>query len=1237
MPSNYQLITQENIRKRGTDFDDIGRFLAEQLYSDRTHFVYELLQNAEDAIGRRARRPQSRFRRSVEFRLHRDRLELSHFGEPFDGADVRGICDVLRGTKSDDATQIGRFGIGFKSVYAYTASPEIHSGEEHFRIERYIRPRAVPTQPLRDGETLFVLPFDRSAVPAGEAFEQIRERLRSLGSRTLLFLGNIDEIAWTSEGVGGGVYRRRDRPQGEARRSTVVGQHPDGSELIEHWLVFERPVVEPDSGNVAKVEAAFRVVKDEATGRDAIVKADDSELVVFFPTEKTTNLGFLIQGPYRTTPARDNIVLPDPWNGRLIEETATLVSLILPKIRDMGLLTATFLEVLPIHSGYFAPYSSAFYPIFERVRKTLTERKLLPTESGHFVSAGEAKLARSAALRELLSDQQLRALYRAGDPVRWLSAEITYDRTPNLRRYLLELGVEEVTADGFARRFDEDFVEGQTDGWMIRLYRFLDEQRALWRAASTGLRFGGGGVAPLRHKPFLRLRDGSHVAPFRPQSGEPQAFLPPGVPTDLPTVKGAIAADEQALEFLRNLGLSEPDIVDEVIEKTLPKYRGQESHKIDEHEHDQDVRKIMLALGTDSESKERRLTKSLSGTPFLFAQNASTGRTALQVPSSIYVRSAELEAYFEGNPSIWFLDERYTGHEQRLRALGVSAAVRVSCGAPMKHGIHAGHVVVEDYHGWHVRGRNGFDPGCEIDGLDHALRHPTLERSRYVWNSLLGANFRHVRGVVETSTRKSFEGSTSEDRFSKMGVLATDLAWLPDGRGEFKKPEDLALGDLPEGFENNEALATVLRMRASEEVALASKLGVDPEDLDFLRQNKEEFEQWKEEVKKKRSQAAARAEETDEGDEQAEGVDFGAELESKFEQESSSDPGEPPLPPGPVGSPGTRRERTQEQIEETKREEPEPEQRFSRVPRRIWEGKNRQVRTFLHQQYGGKCQVCSDVFPKRDGEPYFEGLYLVSATRARWVDRPGNVLCLCATCSAKFQHGAVEASNILEQVDGFRARNESGGKDPVLRLRLCGESSEIRFTEQHMIDLQELARSRPEVSSVSEGPVSGESVSEGSVSDRVGDGELADEQEAPVTRNGADRDQVEVSERFSNNADPGQPRPGGKNAEPDVPEVSHAPNGVPQAATPVYPGNDSPGSSVAEVPTPRDAALALGSCLPDGEKVLREKLLADAAAELGYSGLPRKVRRALNRALNAEHNADRLHTDWERVWRPKKR
>ena len=138
MTSDYARIAAENVKKFGTDIELYGPVLLAHLYSDQTHFIYELLQNAEDAEAT-----------TVTFRLFGDHLELVHDGRPFNEADVKGICGLVEGTGTHDLTRIGKFGIGFKSVYAYTRSPEVHSGDEHFRIENYvhpgaIKPRAVP-------------------------------------------------------------------------------------------------------------------------------------------------------------------------------------------------------------------------------------------------------------------------------------------------------------------------------------------------------------------------------------------------------------------------------------------------------------------------------------------------------------------------------------------------------------------------------------------------------------------------------------------------------------------------------------------------------------------------------------------------------------------------------------------------------------------------------------------------------------------------------------------------------------------------------------------------------------------------------------------------------------------------------------------------------------------------------------------------------------------------------------
>jgi hypothetical protein len=305
MAIDYDAIRQENIEEYGKG--DRHLEVYGRLYADPAHFIFELLQNAEDAGARR-----------VKFSLFRDRLEVLNDGSLFTDANVRGICAIARGTKSDDLTQIGKFGIGFKSVYAHTDRPQVHSGEEHFRIEYYVRPYGEKPLPVPTSwTTLFVLPFhalDRS-------FDQIGGRLQQLDTRTLLFLRNLREIEWSIEGARAGVFLREAEPTGNGWRIRVIGQNGP-KESDEEWLVFRRKLpiewyANPSSNSeerALRVEIAFLLEQPHRHEPAAIKRVPTSPLVVFFPTEKPTNLGFLIQGPYRTTPDRkaDQSRLFDP-------------------------------------------------------------------------------------------------------------------------------------------------------------------------------------------------------------------------------------------------------------------------------------------------------------------------------------------------------------------------------------------------------------------------------------------------------------------------------------------------------------------------------------------------------------------------------------------------------------------------------------------------------------------------------------------------------------------------------------------------------------------------------------------------------------------------------------------------------------------------------------------------------------------------------------------------------------
>ncbi len=796
MPADYTKIREENIARYGWDTAVLD--LLGQLYSERTHFIFELIQNAEDAGAT-----------ELAFELFEDRLELRHDGRPFTEADVRGVVGVGKSGKSGDLTAIGKFGIGFKSVYAYTQSPRIYSGGEHFRIENYVRPFAAEPVPVAPRETLFVFPFDHDTVPAAVAVREISAALSAIQPRILLFLSSIERLRVAGAGVAESVTGRSVTKRGDSARHVTLSQ----GGRREEWLAWHRQV-EGHEGQ--RIEIAFRL----EAGR--IVPVADSPLTVFFPTEKETFLGFLIQGPYRTTPARDNIPGHDPSNQALVRQTATLLTDVLPELRDDGLLTVQAVAALPLDGARF-PAGSMFRPLFDAVGEALTTQALIPVAGGGYGVAVDLELAGGAEVLELLDPGQLGVLCGAGRPVWFADESITEHLTPVLWRYLREeIGIDEVTPADVVSRVTSEFLRAQTDEWITRFYAFLFTASALWRAP----RFEGDLPGPARAKPVIRLEDGSQVAPFDGQD-RPAVYLPGPVTSSLPTVRRAIADSPAARPFLAALNLTEPDVVAEVLQIILPRYDGLDIAELDLAQHDADLEGAVRALDEAAAGRREELLERLRQTPFLIGENAATGKQALMPPPSLYQRTKDLSIYFDGNPAIWFARDGYGPWLVQLRGMGVRQAVGVRARTPNT----AGYVVITVDFGRNERGLDGFDPDAEIDGLGFALSRPDHARSEYVWNVLLAPNRRLVAGVVERSVLTSFSDASQENVRSAIAAAAEREAWLPGRDGTFRRPAELSLDDLPPTYTRDEGLAQALHMLQPVVGQAARQLGIPAEVL----------------------------------------------------------------------------------------------------------------------------------------------------------------------------------------------------------------------------------------------------------------------------------------------------------------------------------------------------------------------------------------------------------------------
>lgn len=821
-PSNYAAIGDENRTRYGTDIGRIGPMLLADRYDDRTHFIFELLQNAEDALGRRGDGGGSR---GVTFTLSPDRLKLSHFGRPFDEADVRGVCGIAQSTKDQHA--IGRFGIGFKSVYTFTDRPEIHSGDEDFAVENYVQPMAVTSSARAAGETQIILPLK----PGDSSAEQdIAKGFQHLGPGALLFLRHIDEINWSIEGGASGVYLRSD-PEALAanvHRIKVIGQETGKPEIDQNWLVFHRNVSSSVGEKVGRVEIAFSLApsKDEA-GRWSVQPLAASHLVVFFPTVVATNLGFLVQGPYRTTPSRDNVPRNDPWNQQLVRETADLLVVAVRWLRDNAMLDASALRCLPTDRAKF-PEGAMFTPLFETVRKAFLEEALLPRFDGGHVTAAQARLARTQELRELFNARQLEELFDAKGCA-WLTGDITQDRAPELRAYLLrELQVPEITPDRIVLKLDKAFLEAQRDEWVARLYAFLSGQKA---------------IADLcRALPLVRLENGTHVAGR--QGATSNAFLPSDIETGFPTVRRAVCGVPEARGFLASLGLTTPDPVDDVVWNALPKYRSSEVDG-DAKAYARDIERICVAFNTDSKAQRDKLLAALRETPFLRAIDTGDGKAYLSKPGEVYIATDRLKALFARVSGVFVVDDKH----ECLRGEAVRELLE-ACGAlRYPRPVQTSNTLTwEERH--ELRSRTGYEEtsgqndvvidwellGFEalLDLLPSLPQEQRAERARLLWDALGDLEERRGRGVFDGSYSWTHYGNRKAPPFPAAFIRRlAKAAWVPDASGDLVQPPLVTFESL--GWRPNPFLQSKIAFKPPIVDQLAKEAGIEPAALDLLR------------------------------------------------------------------------------------------------------------------------------------------------------------------------------------------------------------------------------------------------------------------------------------------------------------------------------------------------------------------------------------------------------------------
>ncbi|MEW5948997.1 MAG: hypothetical protein AB1711_06255 [Thermodesulfobacteriota bacterium] len=989
--------------------------LARDLYSKDTHFIFELIQNAED-------NSYEAVEPSLSFRLGKCDptgtqgsdgvliVQNNEIGFSLDNVDA--ICAVGKTTKRKIQGYIGEKGIGFKSVFRVTSNPHIFSNGYSFCLPEYdeetglgyIVPQWVVRVPegINPSHTTIILPLDKNGFGYGE----IEKMLRDIEPETILFLSKLKEINIETDTGDALTILKDDHDMPQVQIMLEGTMRGESFSRVDEFLLYSKTFDKPPD-----VLHEKRNGIDKRDGSIAFPLNKDAKSIgkmfAYLPVRSDTGLPFLINADFILPSSREEI-RDIPWNRWLMGCIAELAASTLLRLKERGLLTIDLLEALASRVQEISE-NSIFYPIVRSVSDAFVDKELLPADDGTFVSARNAKLASAEWLRKLLREEQLRLLYKT--ELKWISGEVTERGRHDLWKYIREkLEVEEVTPDGLARKVDSAFFEKQTDQWIVDFYRQLLNQKALWKKGSGSYWDSDG---PLRQKSFIRLQDGSHVRPF--DDDKPNAYLVKQTALDvsLLTVKVEIIKDDEARRFLSDLGIPEFDIVAEVIEHVIPKYTSAPPPKTDEHQ--QDIEKILEAFKTDSQEKRTSLKRALQEKPFILATAPISDGAVYRRPHELYFQDDTLEMYFAGNFEVGFISSIYQDAVLNMfKDLGVSEDVRVHRRSPDYRGI----IIIKDGHGSHERGLRGFDPDIQVEGLECALASLTIEKSRFIWNCIAIPNAECIRGTVERSSRQNYENSSKEERVSQsFGRLLKESEWLPGIDGKFHNPSELSLNDLPEQFESNEKLAEMLGMKKDVVARFAEEVGIPTEDIDLLRKYPEEFSQWK-------AQMAARIE-------------------------------NPEFPTRTVKNLERRQERLTEQLADAPEKEYEECQRSVRTTRGAVEPS-----LWLREQYTNDagqmvCQICKEEMPfkKRDGEYYFEAVEALSKDYFSR-EHEAQFLALCPLCAAMYKELVKKDEEAIADL-----RNALLNTDLLeVPLRLGDLDRSIRFVESHFSDIRTILR-----------------------------------------------------------------------------------------------------------------------------------------------------------------------------------
>lgn len=1057
----------ENLRKkrlryvesaRENNFEEGLKSLLSELYPDNAHFIYELLQNAEDALAT-----------TVEFTLEADRLTVSHDGKrPFSIADIESITGIGQSTKKDDPTQIGKFGVGFKAVFAYTTRPEVRSGAHSFAIDDLFVPTAIDGT-ARPKWTTFTFPFDREDKPVETARSEVERGLSDLDEKTLLFLNHISTITYELHDGTVGIIERRP-----VDSRVIAIKRSEGDDFVEsHWLrLMGNANVDGPTASALTVAAAFKVEPadrprskkaKQAEGQDAaprrsIVPIDDGDVSIYFPAVKeSSGLRFHIHAPFASTVARDS-VRDDPGNVRLVGDIARLIAEALPGMCTDGLIDDSFLAALPNEDDQIGhPYDQ----IRAGITEAFNDLEITPVRgTGAAFAAARTLVASPSEFRNWLDPADLPTLFDFAGIAPAVTPRWIRDRDGRAGKFLagldtIEFGWEELnqaliaaeSADEILADADEEYddddkvtpnawfawLAARTDDSLLRLYQLIG-----FGARHHELYCG------LEDVPIVRLRKRDVVSHVRGS----ETFLPSGrsdtVQSRVPVYLAYFEDDEDATRsanlkaFYRAVGTKRWDESARA-EQRLEAYRDRNRAIPDGDELTQHLADVRAFLRYGAKLGTAVARGKFANVPMFLAEQSQGGQrwvTARETFVDLPFEDTGLSRLYPRVPLVWSSGSRagqYAYDAEPYALAGIYLEVEGvvdfvgSLGAKSRIEITQADVTKNVDFSWSWRWTSretaqGQRSDWSIDRLGDIIERGDHDLLRALWSTVVVAPASKAAAV--------YQANASVQRHQMVSQLASTLTstpWVLNRDGDLKLPREVSVEELPDDWQVPQPASLVYKLdfgadavrRRQKQEGVTDFLreeGLDEDSLDILRQVKEA------------------------------GLDLRAILRDHAAMSQ--------FPDGPSEDPVRRAGVAAVDAASA------PEYSTSIRERSVVDGQaqaSAESRAYLRAQYttsAGEmhCQACRKPLPFKikDGSWYFEAVRLVNA---RNQVHTANAIALCPLCAALYKYArGTKNEAILDELDSTTI--DAGQGTVEIPVVLDGKRIKLGFTGKHAIDIK---------------------------------------------------------------------------------------------------------------------------------------------------------------------------------------